>query len=125
MMVAAVGAEPMSKPRLMILLRQCVATSAAVLVAWLCCLAGRAASEAVGAPGFDLALVAVVADAVGSALQQAHLGGHVVPLRKVHALASRWKRYEEAALAGATTRNLSKKDSRSVHAAICSAASHL
>lgn len=47
-----------------------MATGATVIIAWLCCIAGRSASEALGAPGFQLALAAVVADAVGSTIQQ-------------------------------------------------------
>ena len=47
--------------------------SVAVIIAGMCCMVGRAVAVAAGSPGFELALVAVVADAAGSSVQQLSL----------------------------------------------------
>lgn len=52
------------------LAKKCAATASAVLIAWICCNVGRSAAHLIGAPSFQLAMVAVVADAVGSCIQR-------------------------------------------------------
>lgn len=89
----SVGAGVLS--RLRFLLQQCAATSGAVVAAWVCCILGRAAATAAGAPGFELALVAVVADAVGSTIQQ------LMPSEEASLVhSSSVKKYQEQARAG-------------------------